>query len=73
MDAPKRPLCVVMGGAKVADKIGVLWSMLDKADVVAVSRRALAARAGRQRAVGACASWRPGGAAACWQRVERPA
>jgi phosphoglycerate kinase len=55
MDAPKRPLCVVMGGAKVADKIGVLWSMLDKADVVAVSRRWQrpgCQLAGRQRAAG---------------------
>jgi hypothetical protein len=39
MASPRRPLCVIMGGAKVADKIGVLWAMIDKADIVAVGGR----------------------------------
>lgn len=34
-----RPLCVVLGGAKVADKIGVIASLLTLADVVAVGGR----------------------------------
>lgn len=39
MTTPKRLLCVVLGGAKVADKIGVMWSMIEKADVVIVGGR----------------------------------
>ncbi len=39
MASPRRPLCVIMGGAKVADKIGVLWAMIAKADVVVVGGR----------------------------------
>ena len=35
-DAPRRPLCVVLGGAKVTDKIGVLGTFLDSADQVLI-------------------------------------
>lgn len=38
-DTLRRPLYVVMGGAKVADKIGVLWSMIERADVILVGGR----------------------------------
>lgn len=34
-----RPFCVVMGGSKVADKIGVLWALIEKADVIIVGGR----------------------------------
>lgn len=36
MDNPERPLMAIIGGAKIADKIGVLNKFLDIADVVAV-------------------------------------
>ena len=35
-DDPERPLCVVLGGAKVSDKIGVLDRFLDIADQVLI-------------------------------------
>jgi phosphoglycerate kinase len=36
LDEPKRPLCAVMGGAKVSDKIGVLNHMLQKVDQILI-------------------------------------
>jgi phosphoglycerate kinase len=35
-DDPARPLCVVLGGAKVSDKIGVMEAFLDRADELLV-------------------------------------
>jgi 3-phosphoglycerate kinase len=35
-DEPKRPLAVIIGGAKIADKIGLIEKFIDKADYVAV-------------------------------------
>ena len=35
-DDPARPLCVVLGGAKVSDKIGVMEAFLDRADQLLV-------------------------------------
>ncbi len=35
-DEPERPLCVVLGGAKVSDKIGVLERFLDVSDQVLI-------------------------------------
>jgi hypothetical protein len=39
MVSPARPLGVVMGGAKVKDKISVLRSLIARADVIAVGGR----------------------------------
>ena len=36
LSAPERPFVVVLGGAKVADKIGVVRSLVEKADTVAI-------------------------------------
>jgi len=33
---PSRPYCVVLGGAKVSDKIGVISNFLDKVDIIAI-------------------------------------
>jgi phosphoglycerate kinase len=35
-DDPRRPLCVVLGGAKVADKIGVIEAFLDRAESILI-------------------------------------
>jgi phosphoglycerate kinase len=35
-DDPQRPFCVVLGGAKVTDKIGVLGAFLDSADQILI-------------------------------------
>ncbi len=35
-DDPRRPLCVVLGGAKVTDKIGVIERFLDTADSILI-------------------------------------
>lgn len=35
-DNPRRPLCVVLGGAKVADKIGVIERFLETADQILI-------------------------------------
>ena len=35
----RRPLCCVLGGAKVADKIGVVSALIEVADVVLVGGR----------------------------------
>lgn len=34
-----RPFAVVIGGAKVADKIGVLWQLIERADVLLIGGR----------------------------------
>lgn len=36
LENPKRPLIVILGGAKVSDKIGVITNLLDKADTLIV-------------------------------------
>ncbi|KAI8468557.1 MAG: phosphoglycerate kinase [Monoraphidium minutum] len=54
LEAPRRPLGVVIGGAKVKDKIGVLRSLIAKADVIAVGgRMAFTFLAGQGVSVGA--------------------
>jgi phosphoglycerate kinase len=35
-DDPRRPLCVLLGGAKVTDKIGVMGAFLDAADTLLI-------------------------------------
>ena len=54
LDAPARPFGVVLGGMKVRDKIGVLWALIKKADVIAVGgKMAFTFLAARGIAVGA--------------------
>lgn len=54
LEAPVRPLAVVVGGAKVADKIGVLKSLIRSADVVMVGgKMALTFLAAQGRVFGA--------------------
>ncbi|MGF1656899.1 MAG: phosphoglycerate kinase [Verrucomicrobiales bacterium] len=36
IESPQRPFLVILGGAKVSDKIGVISALLDKADVVLI-------------------------------------
>lgn len=36
LDSPKKPLALVMGGAKVSDKIGVLENLLEKIDTILI-------------------------------------
>ena len=54
LDAPARPFGVVLGGMKVRDKLGVLWALIDKADVLMVGgKMAFTFLASRGVAVGA--------------------
>lgn len=39
LDAPARPFGVVLGGMKAADKLGVLWALIRKADVIVIGGR----------------------------------
>ena len=34
-----RPFAVIIGGSKVADKIGVLWEMIERADKILIGGR----------------------------------
>ena len=54
LDAPARPFGVVLGGMKVRDKIGVLWALIKKADVICIGgKMAFTFLAARGIAVGA--------------------
>lgn len=54
LDAPARPFGVVLGGMKVRDKIGVLWALIKKADVICIGgKMAFTFLAARGVAVGA--------------------
>ena len=54
LDAPARPFGVVLGGMKVRDKIGVLWALIRKADIIMIGgKMAFTFLAARGIAVGA--------------------
>ena len=54
LDAPVRPFGVILGGMKVRDKIGVLWALIKKADVIMIGgKMAFTFLAARGIAVGA--------------------
>ena len=36
LEAPEKPFCVVLGGSKVSDKIGVITNLLKKADIILI-------------------------------------
>ena len=36
LDSPQRPFCLILGGAKVSDKIKLIHNMLDKVDTMII-------------------------------------
>ena len=36
VDSPTRPVCGILGGAKVADKIQLIMNLLDKVDIMII-------------------------------------
>ena len=36
LEAPKRPVVAIVGGAKVSDKIGILENLINTADVLCI-------------------------------------